>query len=112
MTDRFPDYRVRLTGSGCALTGRPCFFLLRLLFGDHGPALVARDRRTFLDEHRVAHLVRVALVVRLILLRAAHGLLHGRMRETALDIDNDRLLVLVADDGALQDALWHGLVLM
>src|SRR6185312_5502690 len=86
------------------------FSLLRLLFGDDGPALAARDRRTFLDENHVAHLVGVAFVMRLVLLRAAHGLLHDRVRETALDIDDDGLVVLVADDGALQDALWHGLV--
>src|SRR4030095_15522981 len=41
------------------------------------------------------------------LLRHAHGLLHHRMGEAPLDLDDDRLLVLVADDGALQDALWH-----
>src|SRR5690606_37172094 len=35
------------------------------------------------------------------------GLLHHGMREAPLDLDDDRLLVLVADDGALQDALWH-----
>ena len=31
----------------------------------------------------------------------------SRVREAALDEDDDRLLVLVADDGALQDSLRH-----
>jgi hypothetical protein len=29
------------------------------------------------------------------------------MREATLDLDHDGLLVLVAYDDALQDALWH-----
>jgi hypothetical protein len=30
------------------------------------------------------------------------------MREAPFDLDDNRLLVFVADDGALQNALWHG----
>jgi hypothetical protein len=29
------------------------------------------------------------------------------MRETALHLHNDRLVLLVADNDALQNALWH-----
>src|SRR5690606_14471326 len=71
------------------------------------PAFVPGDRPGFLDENHVADLARVALVVRLVLLAHPHGLLHHRMREPALDADDDRLVVLVAHDGALQNALWH-----
>src|SRR5690606_16315191 len=85
------------------------FGLLGLRLGQHHPALVLRDRRRLLDEDLVADLVGVVLVVRLVLLRHTHDLLHHRMSEATLDLDDDRLLVLVADDGALQNALWHDL---
>ena len=42
-----------------------------------------------------------------ILLGAAHGLLHDRMGEAALDPHHDRLVVLVGDHDALQHALRH-----
>src|SRR5207245_9734921 len=83
--------------------------LLRLILTADDPAPVLRTRLRFLDEHLVADLVGVVLVMRLVLLGQAHGLLHHGMREAPLDLDDNRLLVLVADDGALQNALWHGL---
>src|SRR5690606_26142375 len=87
-------------------------FFSGLRFGDDDPALVPGDRLRFLDEHDVANLAGVVLVMRLVLLGRAHDLLHLRMGEASLDLHDDRLLVLVADDGALQNALWHGLFLM
>src|SRR5207249_12073415 len=68
------------------------------------PALVLRYRLRFLDGDDVADLVLIGLVVGVILLRAADGLLQHRVREAALDADHHRLVVLVADHDALQDA--------
>src|SRR6187402_3767556 len=85
--------------------------LLSLGFGDYDPALVLGNRLRFLDEYLVAHLAGVVLVMRLVLLGRTHGLLHHRVGEAPFDLNDNRLLVLVADDGALQNALWHVLVL-
>src|SRR5271155_1156184 len=79
--------------------------------GEHDPPLQLRDRLRLFDRHRVADLVGLRLGVRVIVLRAAHRLLQQRMRETALDLDDQGLLLLVADDDALEDSLRHGLVL-
>src|SRR5690606_36853629 len=83
-----------------------------LVMGHDDPALVLGDRRRFLDQDGVANLVGVVLIVRLVLLRHAHDLLHHRMREAALHLHHDGLVVLVADDDALQNTLWHGFYLM
>src|SRR5690606_10909434 len=94
-------------------TPSPSLSEIRLCSGlvalDHDPALVLGDRRRLLDEHLVADLVHVVLVMRLVALGHTNNLLHNGMREAPFDFDNDRLLVLVADDGALQNALWHDL---
>src|SRR3954449_6195923 len=74
-----------------------------LLFApDHGPALQLRDRLALLDPHHVARLELVVLVVRVVVLRAADGLLVDRMGEAAIDAYHNRLGLLVADDHALQ----------
>src|SRR5471030_1332555 len=44
----------------------------------------------------------------MIILRAPHRLLQERMRETALDLDDQSLVLLVADDDALENSLRHG----
>src|SRR5215212_9471682 len=84
-----------------------------LAFGraDEDPLLELRDRPRLLDEHRIAHLGGVVLVVGVVVLRPAHGLLEDRVRETALGLHDDRLVLLVADHDALQKALWHLLFL-
>src|SRR5690606_20771702 len=95
----------------CSKSGLLClgFSLLGLSLGQDNPTLVPGDRGRLLDEHYIANLVGIVLVVSLVLLRHAHGLLHYRMGEAALDLDHNSLIVLVADDSALQDALWHDL---
>src|SRR5690606_8158033 len=80
---------------------------LRLVL-DHNPTLVFGDRSRLLDEDEVAHLAGVALVMRLVALALTDNLPHHRMGEAALDLDDDRLIILVADDSALHDALRHG----
>src|SRR4051795_7374710 len=79
-----------------------------LLFApDHGPALQLRDRLSLLDPHHVAPLELVVLVVRVIVFRAANGLLIDRMGKAAVDAHHNRLGLLVADDHALQRTFWH-----
>src|SRR5215813_10639980 len=79
-----------------------------LLFApDRGPALEPRNRPMLLDPHRVADVELVLLVVGVVLLRAPNRLLHLRMREAALDADDDGLVLLVAHDDALQHSLRH-----
>src|ERR1700710_2219640 len=46
-----------------------------------------------------------------VLLRATNGLAHRRMKEAALDLDHDRLGVLVADHDTLANSFRHGLSL-
>src|SRR3954451_10848902 len=79
-----------------------------LLFApDHGPALQLRDRLALLDPHHVARLELVVLVVRVIVFRAANGLLVDRVREAAVDAHHHGLGLLVADDHALQRTFRH-----
>src|SRR5205085_10401545 len=78
-----------------------------LLAPDHGPALEPRDRPVLFQPYDVAHRVLVLLVMGVILLRTPHGLLQDRVREAALDADNDGLVLLVAHHGALQRPLRH-----
>src|SRR4051794_34393480 len=74
---------------------------------DHGPALEPRNRPVFFQPHDVADRELILLVVRVILLRAPHGLLQDRVGEAALDADNDGLVLLVAHHGALQHPFRH-----
>src|SRR3569832_1512833 len=78
-----------------------------MLAPDHGPALQFRDRPALFDPDHVARLELVALVVGVIVLRAADGLLIDRMREAAIDAHHDRLGLLVADDNALKGPFRH-----
>src|SRR3954452_784170 len=78
-----------------------------LLAPDHGPALELRDRLALLDPHHVARLELVVLVVRVVVLRAADGLLVDRMGEAPVDAHHDRLGLLVADDDALKGPFRH-----
>src|ERR1043166_2481806 len=74
---------------------------------DPFPALELRRRPTLLDQDDVADLELVLLVVRVILLRAPHGLLHDRMGISALDAHHDGLVLLVAHYDAFERALRH-----
>src|SRR6185437_9536901 len=71
-------------------------FLL-LLAPDHFPALELGNGPALLDPHDVADAELVLAVMRVVLLRAAHGLLHGRVAEAAVDPHHHRLVLLVAD---------------
>src|SRR6056297_647033 len=75
----------------------------------HLPAFGFRPGRAFDDADRVALLAGVGLVMRAVFLGLAHGLLHDRVLEAALDRHGDGLGVGVRGDGALQDSLGHGL---
>src|SRR5690606_29129307 len=57
--------------------------------------------------HQIPDLAAIAFVMRLVALGDADGLLHDRMCKPALDPDDDRLVVLVAHNGAMQYALRH-----
>src|SRR5258706_59240 len=74
---------------------------------DHGPALELCNRPVFFQPNNVPDRVLVGLVVGMILFRTPHGLFQDRMREAALDADNDRLVLLVAHHGALQLPFRH-----
>src|SRR3954452_7556879 len=74
---------------------------------DHGPSLQLRDRLALLDPHHVARLELVALVVGMVVLRAADRLLVDRVGEAAIDPHHDRLGLLVADDHALKCTFRH-----
>src|SRR5262249_1355676 len=78
---------------------------------DDFPRLELRHRPALLNADDLTFLVRIRLVVRVIVLRPAHGLLEQRMRETALDADDHGLVRLVAHHHALEDALWHSSLL-
>src|SRR5215218_1334909 len=86
-------------------TPRKAFLSLRLV--DEHPGLEFGERLGLFNEDRVAHLGCVVFVVCVVVLRLTHGLLHDRVRETAFHLHNDRLVLLVADNDALQNALRH-----
>src|SRR5262249_10953361 len=65
------------------------------------------DRGMLLDLHNIADHAFVALVVRIVFLRAAHRLLHDRVGKPALDPHHHGLGLFVAHDFALQYALRH-----
>src|SRR5690606_30400926 len=77
------------------------------LGGNNRPGLVLGDRCAFLDGNHVTYLVLVVFVMRLVLLGTADRLLKQRVRESALDTDNNGLLVLVGNYDALQNAFRH-----
>src|SRR5215475_5612744 len=87
-------------------SSRSLNFLL-LLAPDHGPALELGDRPALLDPHQIANRVRVGFVVRMVLLGTADGLLHRRVRKTPIDTHDNRLVLLVADNHALERTLRH-----
>src|SRR5260364_92076 len=78
-----------------------------VLAPDHGPALQLRDRLALLDPHHVARLELVALVVGVVVLRAADGLLVDRVGEAPVDAHDHGLGLLVADDNALEGPFRH-----
>src|ERR1700730_14227164 len=79
-----------------------------LLFAlHHFPPLELGQRAALLDPDEVAHVVFVGLVVGVVLLRAPHRFLHGRMGEAALDAHQHGLVLLVAHHDALERALRH-----
>src|SRR5262245_18737031 len=93
--------------SFCCLPRAPCSHDLLLLAADHFPPLELGERATLLDPDDVVHVIFVGFVVDVVLLRAAHGLLHDRMGEAALHAHHHRLVLLVAHDTALQHTLRH-----
>src|SRR5271157_2037249 len=94
----YPTYSL----SGVALLRR---FLL--LATNHGPALELGDRAVLLDPNGIADLELVVLVVRVVLLRAAHRLLEQGVGVTALNAHHHRLALFVAHHDALQATLGH-----
>src|SRR6187200_2255413 len=87
-------------------SSRSLNFLL-LLAPDHGPALELGNRPALLDPHQIANRVSVGLVVRVVLLRAADRLFHCRVRKTPIDAHDNGLVLLVADNNALERTLRH-----
>src|SRR6188768_3450070 len=79
----------------------PSSFRRRALDDAHqGPRLVPRKRSALGNRHGIARAALVLLVVRKQLRRAAHVLAVGRVLDQPLDLDGNRLVHLVADDGA------------
>src|SRR5690606_16718117 len=75
--------------------------LLRLLEDlDQAPALGGALRAGLVDEHEIADAGGVLLVVGLHLRRTAHDLAVERVLHAVLDLDDDGLIHLVADDVA------------
>src|SRR6266852_2689366 len=80
---------------------------LLLLALDHFPAFELGEWTALLDPDDIAYMVLIGLVMGVVLFRAAHGLLHDRMGKSALDAHDHGLILLVADNNALQRALRH-----
>src|SRR3954451_22550510 len=95
----------------CRPPARPLLSLGRRLLAGQNPALQLRHRLAFLDPHDVADLGHIGLVMRMVVFGAANRLLQQWMGEAALHLDHDRLVVLVGNDDALQDAFWHPILL-
>src|SRR4051794_40862684 len=70
------------------------------------------DRLVLLDPDEIADRIFGLLVVSVELVGAPHGLLHHRMRESPLDADNHGLVLLVADNHALERSLRHTILLL
>src|SRR5215213_1800098 len=94
-----PDERLHLVENPGALAG--------LVAGHELPGLQLRMRARLLDQDLVAGLRGVRLVMGVVVLRAPHRLLHDGVREATLDLDHHGLVLLVADDDALQYAFRH-----
>src|SRR5262245_8464469 len=91
-----------------SLSGRSSRSLNFLLLApDHGPALELGNRPALLDPHQIANRVRVGFIVCVVLLRATDGLLHRRVRKTPVDAHDNGLVLLVADNHALERTLRH-----
>src|SRR5262245_53552440 len=80
---------------------------LRLPVLQYDPSLVLGDRSALLDPHHVADLEGIVLVVRVELLRPAHGLLQEGMGVTALHLEHDGLGVLVGNHYDMPNQLRH-----
>ena len=78
---------------------------------DQAPALGARQRPRLADDHGVADVGVVALVVRVQRARGAHDLLVAAVAPGDVDPHGDRLVGLVGDDDALARLLLAGAVL-
>src|SRR3954470_7679290 len=88
----------------CGPTDHGTRCLLRLLDHlDQPPALARRQRPGLHDLHAVADARDIVLVVGLQLARAAEDLAVEAVLHAVLDLDDDGLLHLVADDQALAD---------
>src|SRR5205085_2147759 len=74
---------------------------------DDFPGLQFRERPAFADADDVARPEFPVLIVRVVFLRASHCLPHHRMGETAFNLHDHGLGVLVAHPDALENALGH-----
>src|SRR5690242_21106452 len=81
-----------------------CFLCVAL---DNRPALQLREWFAFLDPDHVTRLELVVLVVCVVVLGSANGLLVDRVGEAAVDTHDNGLVLLVADDDALESTLRH-----
>src|SRR5258708_8313813 len=90
----------------------PWAFSLRA-FDQNFPALGLGQRPALADLHVLADLalVGIGLVVRVILLRAGDELFGDRVLHAPLDLHDDGLVHLVADDDAFEDSFRHLLLL-
>src|SRR5215213_6875537 len=89
----------------CSRIGLSYGFALFAL--DHGPALELRNRAVLLDRNCVTDRILVVLVVGVEGLRPPHRLLHHWMGKTALDADDNGLVLFVAHHHALHRTLRH-----
>src|SRR5262249_15286897 len=76
---------------------------------DHFPAFQLGFARAFLDFDDHAFLEGALFVMGVEARRAAHGLLQDRVQISALDLNDDGLVALVAHDGSLHHAARHRL---
>src|SRR5437016_11384049 len=81
--------------------------LLRADTSDDFPGLQFRERPAFADADDVARPEFPVLIVRVVFLRASHCLPHHRMGETAFNLHDHGLGVLVAHHDALENAFGH-----
>src|SRR4029079_1043381 len=95
---------MRLSLSG--RSSRSLNFLL-LLAPDHRPALELGNRTTLLDPYQIADGVRIGLLMPMVFFRAADRFLHRGVRKTPIDAHDNGLVLLVADDHALERTLRH-----
>src|SRR5688500_9806269 len=109
---RAPELSATFSLDSCWIIGSLGASLLGALEDlGQAPVLGLRHRPGLDQAHGVAGAGLVALVVRVVHLRAPDDLLVGRVTTGALDADGDRLVHLVRDDGALADLRVAGLAL-